>query len=267
MRAPLGLLAGLLSALLLTACTLTAPSPEARIGVVLMHGKGGTARPNSPTGQLARTLTDAGYIVVTPDMPWQRNRIWDRGFAGSMTEIDEHVATLKRKGARRIVVGGHSLGANAALGYGAQRDNLAGILAIAPGHIPEVQGFQRRTGHDYLRARTLIDAGRGDRQTLFKDVSQGRVRHVSATPVDYLDWYAPDGPAVMPTNAANIAPGTPLMWIIGEEDRMLRFGRDRTYAFDRAPAHPKSVYRVVGGGHRQTPVIGAPDILDWLKSL
>ncbi len=242
-------------------------SADESIGVILMHGKGATARPTSPIGQLAETLESAGFIVIAPDMPWHRSRIWDKSFEESMMEIDEYVTELKSKGANKIVVGGHSIGANAAIGYGARREGLAGILAIAPGHNPNLKEFQSRIDHDYKRARKLVDMGKGNEVGDFKDFNQGRTSEVSAKAKDYLSWYDPEGPAVMPENAANLKPGAALMWVIGEKDAMLRFGRGKNYAFDRAPSHPKSIYIVVPGGHRVTPPKGEDEIINWLKGL
>ena len=237
------------------------------VGVILMHGKGSTAEERSPIGKLAETLESEGFIVLAPDMPWHELRIWDKSFDESMVEIDEYVAELKSKGAKKIVVGGHSLGANAAIGYGARREGLAGILAIAPGHVPDMKGFQSRMDNDYMRARSLVDKGRGNETFDFKDFNQGGTSEVSAKAKDYLSWYDPQGPAVMPKNAAALKPGTALMWVIGEKDVMLRFGRGKNYAFDRAPAHPKSIYVVVPGGHRVTPQKGEDEIINWLKGL
>ncbi len=242
-------------------------SARGAVGVVLMHGKGGTAHPNSPVGQLAEALDNAGVIVLAPDMPWHRSRIWDKSFDQAMGEIDKYVAELRRKGAGKIVIGGHSLGANAALGYGARRGGLAGILAIAPGHTPEIRGFQRRTDHDYRRAAQMAANGKGDAFDDFKDFNQGRKSDIRAKASHYLSWYDPEGPAVMPKNAAGLKPNTPLMWIIGKKDVMLKFGRGRHYAFDRAPPHPKSIYVEVLGGHRVTPQKGEDHIIRWLKSL
>jgi pimeloyl-ACP methyl ester carboxylesterase len=184
-----------------------------------------------------------------------------------MLEIDNAVRKLRERGANKIVVGGHSLGANAALGYGARRNGLAGILAIAPGHVPEVTGFQSRMGHDYKRARKMVESGKGEKIDDFNDFNQGKNYTVTAKAKVYLSWYDPKGPAVMPNNAARLTPNTPLMWIIGEKDPMLRFGRGKNYAFDLAPAHPKSIYVLVDGGHRSTPKKGTRKIINWLRGL
>ena len=237
-----------------------------KVGVVLMHGKSGTAREKSPIGKLKYALEVAGFIVVAPDMPWSRSRGFDRTYRESMAEIDEAVATLKDKGATRIVVGGHSLGANAALGYGARRSGLAGVLAIAPGHTIDGDGFHRLVDYDYRRAKEMVAAGKGGEEADFKDINQGKRSTKTMTAKVYLSWFDPEGPAPMPRNAANLKPGTPLMWIIGEKDRLL-MERGKDYAFAEAPAHPKNAYVVVEGGHKWTPREGKGEIIAWLKGL
>jgi len=236
-----------------------------KIGVVLMHGKGGTSKSKSPVGKLKSALEGAGILVIAPDMPWSRDREFDKSYEDSMKEIDEAVAGLKSDGATKIVVGGHSIGANAALGYGARREGLAGILAIAPGHIPENESFQGQMDFDYKRAKEMIAAGKGGDEADFKDVNQGKKSTKTMTATIYLSWFDPEGPAPMPKNAANLKPGAPLMWIIGEKDRMMDRGEE--YAFAKAPAHPKNAYVVVGGGHGVTPIKGQKEIIAWLKGL
>ena len=237
-----------------------------KIGVVLMHGKNRTAGEKSPIGKLAYALEVADFIVVAPDMPWSRSRGFDKTYAESMAEIDRAVAKLKDKGAAKIVVGGHSLGANAALGYGARREGLAGILAIAPGHTIDGDGFHKLVDFDYRRAKEMVAVGKGDEETGFKDVNQGKKSTKTMKAKVYLSWFDPEGPAPMPKNAANLKPGTPLMWIIGERDRLM-MKRGKEYAFARAPAHPNNAYVIVKGGHRDTPEEGAERIIKWLKGL
>lgn len=235
------------------------------IGVVLMHGKSGTSKPASPVGVLAEFLSGKGILVATPDMPWSRSRMLEKSYEDSMAEIDSAVAELKAQGATTIVVGGHSMGANAALGYGASRDGIAGIMAIAPGHIPEDDNYQSGLGHDWKRAKKMVDAGKGSETAQFNDRNQGQDSTINATADIYLSWFSPNGDAVMPKNASRLKPQTALLWIIGEQDSMM--DRGRGYAFSKAPSHPKNAYVVVGGGHGATPKKGKKEILDWLKSL
>lgn len=252
-------------ALLLFISIITPLHAQDKIGLVLMHGKSGTASDSSPVGELADYLRINDIIVITPNMPWHRERILDKSYEDSMLEIDEVVNVLKSKGAKKIIIGGHSMGANAAAGYGSTRDGLAGILTIAPGHIPEVNGYQKRIDHDWQRAQAMVDAGKGKEVAEFKDRNQGSQSEIEVKAEVYLSWFDPEGSAVMPDNVSALKPNTPLMWVVGTDDRM--FERGEEYAFSEAPEHPKNSYTVVDGGHRDTPVIAKEQILKWLKSL
>ena len=236
-----------------------------KLGVILMHGKMGSASDSSPVGELADYLRGKDIIVLAPDMPWSSDREFDKSYEDSMLEIDSIIKKLKTQGATKVVVGGHSIGANAAIGYGSRREGLTGILAIAPGHVPELAGYQNRIDNDWQRAQAMVDAGKGKEKEDFKDRNQGRNSEIEMTAEIYLSWFNPEGPAVMPENISEIKPNTPLMWIIGENDRMYDRGPD--YAFSESPEHPKNSYTVVGGSHKETPDIGRKQILNWLKSL
>lgn len=234
-----------------------------KIGVVLMHGKGG--HPGAAIDGLAAKLSAAGFDVATPEMPWSRTRIYDKDYEESMAEIDVAVAKLKAKGATRIVVAGQSMGANAAIGYGARRDGLAAVVAIAAGHSPGSPGFRKKLGADVEKARALVAAGKGEDVISAGDINQGEYFPRKVRASVYLSWFDPTGPASMPRNAAKLKLATPFMWIVGEDDRISTFGRQVIY--DKAPPNPKNVYVVVPGGHMDTPRIGADKIVAWLKGL
>ena len=238
---------------------------EDKLGVILMHGKMGSASSSSPVGELADYLRDKDVIVLATDMPWSGDREFDKSYEDAMLEIDGLVNKLKAEGATKVVVGGHSIGANAAIGYGSRREGLAGILAIAPGHVPELGGYQNRIDHDYRRAQEMVDAGKGKEKADFKDRNQGSSSEIEMTAEIYLSWFDPEGPAVMPENILELKPNTPIMWIIGENDRMYNRGPD--YAFSSAPELPKNAYVVVEGGHKDTPEYGRDEILKWLNAL
>lgn len=235
-----------------------------KIGVVLMHGKGGTAA-KGPIGSLAGSLRKSGFLVKTPDMPWSKLRIYAKSYDDSMAEIDQVVAALKADGAGRIVVAGQSIGANAALGYAARRDGLAGVIAIGPGHVVELGGYQGKLGGSVGKARDMVAAGKGSKTAPFKDNNQGKTFTVKTSADIYLSWFDPGGPAVMPVNVENIKAGTPLLWIVGNKDVM--FKRGEAYAFANAPPHPQNAYVVVPGGHGATPNKSVKQIIKWLKSL
>ena len=61
------------------------------VGMVLMHGKSGTALYKSPVGQLAKYLENYNVMIVTPEMPWHRDRYLEKSYEDSMQEIDRAV--------------------------------------------------------------------------------------------------------------------------------------------------------------------------------
>ncbi len=201
------LMSGLLAVFFWTQGPLQAIA-EDKVGVILMHGKRGTNSGSSPIGELEEALREAGFLATAPEMPWSRDRGFDKTFKATIVEIDESVKELKEKGATKIVIGGHSIGASAAMAYGARRDSLAGILAIAPGHSPEHRGFTRRFSEDVAKAKAMIGAGKGNEEGEFGDLNQGEVEQYSFKAKIYYEYYRPDGPMVMPVNAANIKKGT-----------------------------------------------------------
>lgn len=236
-----------------------------KTGVILMHGKWAKSTSKSPIGKLSNFLEQKGFVVISKEMPWSRTRGLDKNYEDSMLEINDLVQALKSKGVTKIVVGGHSMGANAALGYAARYEGLSGVLAIAPGHVPEVKGFQNKMDNDWANAKTIVEAGEGEKMSAFKDINQGKLARKYIKANIYLSWYSPTGSAVMPTNVAKLKPNTPLLWIIGEKDLM--YERGEGYAYSLAPSNSKNEYVVVKGGHRVTPIKGKSEILRWLKNL
>jgi pimeloyl-ACP methyl ester carboxylesterase len=232
------------------------------VGVVYLHGKGGW--PGALDGGILSSLKNEGALIATPEMPWSFRRKYGATYEQAMAEIDAAVATLKSGGATRIVVIGHSLGANAAIGYAARHPDLAAVVALAPGHLPETDGLRRHTREAIAQAKQLIAAGRGDVPQHFPDLAQGLPFPATATPTVYLSMFDPDGPAVIPKNAAAMGP-VPLLWVVGTLDPIYRFGR--AYAFTAGAKNPKSRYIEVFAGHLTTPLIARGKVVEWLNSL
>jgi len=232
------------------------------LGVVFVHGKG--MWPGAFDGGLVNLLREAGAKVATPGMPWSFTRIYGASYQEGLREIDAAVADVKRQGATEIVIIGHSLGANAAIGYAASHGPLAAVIAIAPGHLPEVEGLRGRTHEALVTAAQLVAAGKGNERHSFPDAIQGVPTSVMATPFVYMSMFDPNGPAVIPKNAAAM-PAVPFLWVAGTFDPISRQGRK--YAFDLAAKDPRSRYVEVFAGHLSTPRIARTTIVRWLKSL
>src|SRR5688572_2170266 len=122
--------ARLILAAFAAAVPMTAMAQVEPIGIVIMHGKGG-----SPTGLiagLAKALEGKGYLVASLEMPWSGKRSYDVTTGKAEEEVAAALTGLRAKGAKKVFVCGHSLGGVFAL-------HLAGKLA-ADGFIPIAPG-------------------------------------------------------------------------------------------------------------------------------
>ncbi|MBM3731868.1 MAG: alpha/beta hydrolase [Acidimicrobiia bacterium] len=237
---------------------------ERKIGIVLIHGKWG-APDDRHLYRISYALQSAGVMLETPIMPWSRHRNYDVGYDDALKEIDQAVAKLKANGAQRIVVGGHSFGANAALAYSATREGVVGLVALAPGHVPDLGRFRQAMAADVERAKVQAAAGKGNEPFEFNDLNQGRREGKRTTASIFLSYFDTEGAAAMTRTAAKIKPGAALLWVIGENDSLFATGKGAIY--DQAPAHPKNRYASVPGGHLDTPSEGVGIVLEWLKAI
>jgi pimeloyl-ACP methyl ester carboxylesterase len=234
-----------------------AAGAEARFGVVFMHGKQSSPEEHEP---FANAMARAGHLVERPEMCWSGQRIYDLPYLECLREIETAFERLRARGATARVIAGHSLGANGALAYGA-RHQVAGVIALAPGHRPEVLARRPEIGAAIDRARKLVGDRRNDRLS-FPDTNGGLVIRVPATPETYLSFFAPDSPAVMPANAARLK--APLLYVVGSGDPLQR-GPEEIFA--KAPPHPLNRYVTVTAGHFDTSAASANVVVNWLRDL
>jgi esterase/lipase len=244
--------------LLIGCAALTASAHAETVGVVMMHGKHGTP---SQLQQIADTIAEAGFAVERPEMCWSAARIYDRTYLECFADIDAAAARLKARGATTIVVLGMSLGGNAALGFGARRQGLAAIVALAPAHAPEFLGRRPEIARSVAKAQAEVAAGWRDEKSTFDDVDVGKNFTVTATPAIYLSFFGPDSPAVMPENAAHLT--APLLMVSGDNDPTQR-GADNIFA--RVPSDPRNKHVTVEADHMGTPAASIAIVLAWLKT-
>lgn len=260
-----GLIRGLLVALAVVSSAVGVRSMAAAtmspaalpLGIVVMHGKKG-----SP-GYLAATrsvLESRGYLVSTPELCWSERRQYDRAYPDCRAEIDGAVADLKRRGARSIVIAGHSLGGGAALAYGADREGLAGIIGWAAG---DAFWGPPSLLPDIARAKALVAEGKGDALDDFADIriaGNGRMR---TTATHFLSFVAPPAAETMPANAARLR--APLLLVAGTRDAItLQYG---TRAYAGAPKDALNRFVEVDADHNGTLLAGMPAVLEWLAGL
>ncbi len=195
-------------------------------------------------------------------MAWGRGRIYEKTYDDAMGEIDDAVDRLKSRGAGRIFVGGHSLGANAALGFVARREGLSGVIVLAYGHSP--RHIEKKLPDSLARARQMIEAGQGHESADFEDFKQGRRLQRTMTAEIYVSWFQPGGPGGAGKNARAIKPGTPVFWV--EDDAKRKRTKKRRRIFNKVPEHPKNEFRVISSTHRKVPADAIGIVTDWLGS-
>lgn len=234
------------------------------VGIVVMHGK--WDKPNGHIIDFSSVMERAGLLVVTPEMPWSGRRSYDAGVAAMEGDIDAAVGQLRQRGARTIILAGHSFGAAGAVRY-AGRHKVDGVIALAPGHYPEGGYFTNLTANSRSKAQALLDAGKPDETGWFDDPnSGGRLKQVKMSAQIYLDFFDPAGPMNFGNNAAAVLPGTAVLWIIGQaEENGLRAAAMRV--FERLPKGLAARQIDVSGGHPETPGNSASVALDWIRSL
>ncbi|MFI5001858.1 MAG: alpha/beta fold hydrolase [Reyranellales bacterium] len=246
----------------LAACAPAAPptpsSPaSAPLGIVLMHGKKG------PPGYLAATkaiLEAHGYLVSTPEMCWSDKRQYDRLYPDCLAEIDAAVADLRRRGARSIVIAGHSLGGTAAIAYGASHDDLAGVIGFAAG---DAFWGPASLLPDIARAQQLVDQGRGDSVADFEDIRPSGRTSMRTTAAHFLSFVALPVEQRLPANVARLR--VPLLLVAGTQDGATMQYEARAY--DRVPNLALNRYVEVNADHNGTLKAGMKPALEWLARL
>lgn len=250
-------------ALVVAGCAAVSPlsAAAAPAGVVLLHGKAGTP---AHMQVLADALRQEGYLVATPEMPWSAARQYDRTLEDAHQEIDASILALEAAGADAIVVGGHSMGANMAMGYAATHGGIAAVLALGPGQTVESGRFAETTRKSVERAREIAAAGRGGEKQPFVDIHLGLADIVETTADAYLSYFDPSGLANMPATAESIE--QPFLWVVGRRDANM-LERGRAYAFERAPGTPFNRYLEVDADHMGTPDASVGVVVAWLKEV
>ncbi|MFN2232907.1 MAG: alpha/beta hydrolase [Anaerolineales bacterium] len=235
-----------------------------KIGVILMHGKGGDTRWVDP---LAYSLRSAGMQVVTPIMPWHKDRIYDKTFDEAMAEIHSYVLKMRSNGIQYVYLSGHSLGSIAAAGYAARYDDIRGIILLAPGHFTGELGFHNMFIADLKKADTMIKAGEGNKNSTFNDINVGKrrdARYITAN--IFNSWFSDKGPAEFVANMKKIKNSIPVLYLAGSQDRIPQT-KNREYAFNKAPQNPKSRFVIIDSAHLYVPRNADKVIIEWLRNL
>jgi pimeloyl-ACP methyl ester carboxylesterase len=260
------------AAALVLAFGATAARADAKIGVVLLHGKlglplgVGSGRGPVPGVQLIAALKGAGYLVAAPEMCWSKRRGFDKPRAECLAEVDQAIAGLKSAGATAIVVGGLSLGGNAAIVYGTTHPGLLGIIAMAPADDARVKSGRPAIAAAIAQARALAASGKGDERAEFADANTGAQGSfpmaLDTTAHIYLSFFDPATVGGVADSIAKLE--VPLLYVAGDADPTQR-GAEGNFA--AAPKNAMSRFVRVSANHLATPDAATDAVLQWLGQL
>jgi len=250
--------------LALFAHTATMAGERAEVGVVVIHGKWDS--PNGHASGLASYLSREGFLVATPEMPWSGKRQYDKGVDGMLAELDKATEELRAKGARKIVLAGHSQGAAGGLCYASQR-SVNGVVLIAAGGHPQSKTFISQYQSSVSEAKTLVAQGKSDAQVSFSDLNTGnRSRSLRTSARILLDYFDPEGPFNTFDNAEKIKPGTAVLVVIpGRETEGLKKMADSVK--NKFPGEVKASRIEVDADHMNAPDAAKSAVRDWLLAL
>jgi esterase/lipase len=254
-----------LATLLALLCLVLGPAYAADkdVGIVLLHGKW-DRQPTNVQG-LARRLAAEGFQVTAPIMPWSANREYDVPYPQAISEIEAAAKGLRDKGVKRIVVGGLSFGANAALAYAGTGKPVDAIFLLSPGHTPYGGRMRAAVEPSVAKAKDMIKSGAAGDRASFGDLNQGQSKQVRASAESYLSYFDPEGLAAMPKSAAAIPGAIPIYMVVGSADPISSVAEETIFA--RAPKHERSVFTVVSADHIGITTVIPPALIAWLRSL
>ena len=237
-----------------------AQAPSSAIGLVIMHGKGGS--PAGWVSSLASSLGQKGYLVVNLEMPWSGRREYDAGVDVAEKEVDAALDSLRARGASKVFVAGHSQGGLFALHYGGKHP-VDGIIAIAPGGNVANFVFRRELGASVEQAPKLVAEGKGNEKTRLSDYESSRGTYpLTATPAAYLSWFDPDGAMNQERASRAMNPQVPVLFITpkGDYPGLLKV---KQTMFDALPKNSLTRMYEPDSSHRGAPSASLDEIVRW----
>jgi esterase/lipase len=232
--------------------------------MVIMHGKGGS--PTRYVSDLALALEQNGYLVANLEMPWSERREYDVKVDAAAKEVQSALDSLRSRGANKLFVAGHSLGALFALYYGGQH-LVDGVIALAPGGSVSTPIFREKLGESVKLARSLVTEGKANEKTRFTDYEGSRDTYpVLTTPVTYLSWFDPEGAISLIRAVKAMNPTIPVLYIAPKRDYPILL-KSKQVIFSSLPPHPVTKLYEPDSTHFDAPSASRDEILRWTSQV
>jgi alpha-beta hydrolase superfamily lysophospholipase len=241
-----------------------ADSVNSRIGIVIMHGKGGS--PTKFVAELASSLDSHGFLVANLDMPWSGKRDYDVSVSVAEQEVEVALSELRGKGAKKLFVAGHSQGGLFALYFG-NKHKVDGVIAIAPGGNVANQLFREKLGDSVALARKLVADGKVEDKASFSDYENRRGTYtVVSPPSAYLSWFDPEGAMNQSKAIQGVNSATPVLYIAPTNDYPgLR--KVKQEMFEALPKNPLTKLYEPSATHVEAPTASIKEIAAWTATV
>lgn len=238
---------------------------QSDIGIVVMHGKGG-----SPMGKhivdFVQKLESHGFRVANIEMPWSRNRSYDVPVSRAEEEVTAAVAGLRGKGASKVFIAGHSQGGGFLMHY-AGRHGSDGIILIAPGGDVAARVFSQQVAQPLALARKLVADGKGAEPAQLSDFEGSRgVFPVVSPPSAYVTWFDPDGAMNIPRSAKAVDPKTPVLFVMPTDDYPILL-KTNPWIYSNLPRNPLTRAYRPSSDHLWAPSASVDEIVRWTKEV
>ncbi len=250
-----------LAAILLGASMPAAAQATEKIGIVIMHGKGGspTARHMLP---FADGLESKGLLVANLEMPWSGRRDYDADVAKAEQEVTAALEALRGKGAKKVFVAGHSQGGVFALYY-ASKHPLDGVIVIAPGGSVASRIYLEKLGGSVDLARKMIAEGKGGERGQFMDYEGSRgTSPVHTTATIYLTWFDPEGAMNQAKSSKALPPALPVLYV-GPTNDYPGLRQIRQSMFSALHGNPLTWLYEPNADHLGAPRASVDEITRW----
>jgi len=255
-------LASLVLAVLAAVMPVTAAAQAEPIGIVIMHGKGGS--PQRLVLELAKGLEAKGFLVANLEMPWSGRRNYDVPTAKGEEEVAAALADLRGKGAKKVFVCGHSQGGVFAL-YLAGKLAADGFITIAPGGNVATRFYIEQVGASLSRARQLVAEGKGNERAQLEDYESSKYT-IDAIPAAYVTWFDPDGAMNQERAVRAVNPRVPILWIAPTHDYPGLIKGSRPL-YRQLPKHPLTQLYEPDADHRGVPTASVDEIVRWTREV
>jgi pimeloyl-ACP methyl ester carboxylesterase len=234
------------------------------IGIVIMHGKGGS--PTRYVSDLASALENKGYLVANLEMPWSGRLMFSLPVSKAEAEVAAAVAALRAKGAKKIFIAGHSLGGVFTI-HLAGKLAVDGVIAIAPGGDSANPVYRGYIAASISRARQLVAEGKGSEPVQLDDYEGGKGTYqINTVPAAFLTWYEMEGAMNLNRSTRAVNPQTPVLWLAPTRDYPGLLKSGSAY-FSQLPSNPHTRLSRPDSDHLHAPAAAVDEIVRWTQEV